>query len=102
MIERSRLPYEKLRPHAQTTKDLKISVVVRKRPIAPKEEATGEIDAISAANPVMRVHECKYKVDGITKIVENHDFTFDNTFGEVEATNHLYEATLKPTLQLPF
>jgi kinesin family protein 2/24 len=67
-----------------------------------KEEATGEIDAISAANPVIRVHECKYKVDGITKIVENHDFTFDNAFGELEATNNLYEATLKPTLQLPF
>jgi kinesin family protein 2/24 len=85
-----------------STANVKIAVCVRKRPIFQKEEQAGEIDAVSAANPVVRVHECKYKVDGITKIVENHDFTFDNAFGEVEATNHLYEATLKPTLQLPF
>ena len=80
---------------------MKISVCVRKRPIFPKEEQAGEIDAVSAANPVVRVHECKYKVDGITKIVENHDFTFDNVFGW-EATMALYESTLRPNMNLPF
>jgi len=30
------------------------------------------------------VHAPKYKVDGITKYVENYDFTFDNTFNENE------------------
>ena len=42
---------------------------VRKRPIFKKEEASGEIDSISAANPQMRIHEPKYRVDGITKYV---------------------------------
>jgi hypothetical protein len=51
---------------------------MRKRPIFPKESAGGEIDCISAANPCVRVHECKYKVDGITKYIENYDFKFDN------------------------
>jgi kinesin family protein 2/24 len=53
---------------------------VRKRPIFKKEEQNGEIDSISSANPQIRVHEPKFKVDGITKYVENHSFTFDNTF----------------------
>jgi kinesin family protein 2/24 len=60
---------------------MKIAVCVRKRPIFTKEEGQGEIDAVSAANPVIRVHECKLKVDGITKHIENHDFVFDNAFG---------------------
>lgn len=47
---------------------------VRKRPLFKKEEVAGEIDAISCANPMIRVHEPKLKVDGITKYVENHDF----------------------------
>jgi kinesin family protein 2/24 len=34
----------------------------------------GEIDALSCSNPMIRVHEPKLKVDGITKYVENHDF----------------------------
>lgn len=57
---------------------------VRKRPIFKKEEQGGEIDSISCANPQIKVHEPKYKVDGITKYVENHTFTFDNTFNEHE------------------
>lgn len=51
---------------------------MRKRPIFAKESAAGEIDCISAANPCVRVHECKFKVDGITKYIENNDFKFDN------------------------
>lgn len=42
----------------------------------------GEIDSVSVANPSVRVLSSKFKVDGITKFVENFDFTFDSTFGE--------------------
>lgn len=83
LIESSRLTEE--RPHMSTA-NLKISVCVRKRPIFQKEEASGEIDAVSALNPLVRVHECKYKVDGVTKTVENHDFNFDNVFGNHESS----------------
>lgn len=40
----------------------------------------GEIDCVSASNPNIIVHECKYKVDGITKLIDNSEFLFDNAF----------------------
>lgn len=49
---------------------------------------------MSAANPKIRVHECKLKVDGITKFVENHDFKFDNSFSELESNDDLYRAAI--------
>jgi len=49
---------------------------------------------VSAANPRIRVHECKHKVDGITKYVENHNFVFDNVFAEYEDNDSLYKATI--------
>lgn len=99
MIDKERLGQG--RPHLSAA-NVKIAVCVRKRPIFSKEEQAGEIDAVSAANPIIRVHECKYKVDGITKVVENHDFLFDNTFSNVEPTSSLYESTIKPNLPLVF
>ena len=62
----------------------------------------GIMDAISAANPVILVHEPKFKVDGITKFVENHSFTFDNTFNENENTDEIYYFVLKPTIEFIF
>ena len=59
-------------------------VSVRKRPIFKKELFNGEIDSVSCANPSVRILNPKFKVDGITKYIENYDFTFDNTFNENE------------------
>lgn len=75
---------------------------MRKRPIFTKEETNGEIDAVSAANPIIRVHECKYKVDGITKYIENHDFKFENSFSHEETTDNLYRAAIQPNIHFPF
>lgn len=66
---------------------MKIAICVRKRPIFAKEEQSGELDVVSATNPIIRVHDCRFKVDGITKYIENHDFLFDNTFGNTEQTS---------------
>jgi kinesin family member 2/24 len=79
---------------------MKIQVCVRRRPIFPKEETSGEIDCVSACNPRVRVHECKYRVDGVTKTVENYDFQFDNVFGSSkhETSLSVYEATIKPNM----
>jgi kinesin family member 2/24 len=49
---------------------------------------------VSVANPKIRVHECKYRVDGITKYVDNHDFIFDNAFSHAESNDDLYKATI--------
>ena len=44
------------------------------------------------------VHECKFKVDGITKYVEDHEFKFDNTFHETETSDDVYEYQMKHLL----
>lgn len=65
---------------------MKICVCVKKRPIFANElsggkyinftysNLLGEIDCVSVSNPYITVHECKYKVDGITKFIDNSEF----------------------------
>ena len=65
----------------------KIFVVVRKRPIFQKELNNGEIDCVSVVNPRIYIHECKVQIDGITKYLEDHEFYFDNTFGDNDETS---------------
>ena len=50
----------------------------------------------------MRVHECKLKVDGITKYIENSDFTFDNAFDEHKTSEDVYKYMVRPLLDLLF
>ena len=59
---------------------MKLCVCVRKRPIFKKELLNGENDCISVANPEIKIFNSKFKVDGITKYLEDNLFTFDNTF----------------------
>ena len=70
---------------------MQICVCVRKRPLFEKETLAGEIDVVTCNNPKIVVHEPKFKVDGITKFINNNDFNFDNTFGEYESSNDLYK-----------
>lgn len=44
----------------------------------------GEIDSVSTSNPKVVVHQPKFKVDGITKYVNDTNFEFDNAFNENE------------------
>ena len=78
----------------------KIFVCVRKRPISTKELQAGEIDCVSSLNPRLLIHECKIKIDGITKYIEDHEFYFDNVFNEKEATEDLYTFSIEPTINL--
>lgn len=75
---------------------------VRKWILFEKESKDGQIDCVSVANPVIRVCEPKYKVDGITKFIENNDFVFDYTFGEEDRTETIYDNAVKPTLDQIF
>ena len=68
---------------------MKISVCFKKRPVFHHELAEGEIDVVSVVNPKIIVHDCKFKVDGITKTIENTDYRFDNTFDEHESNEEL-------------
>ena len=78
----------------------KIFVIVRKRPLSKKEINNGEIDCISCLNPKVVVHECKIKIDGITKYLEDHEFYYDNAFNENESTEEIYGYTIEPMINL--
>ena len=62
----------------------------------------GDIDCISASNPIITVHECRYKVDGITKYIENSEFEFDNAFSHMESNEELYHYSMRQILDLVF
>eukprot|EP01017_Pseudomicrothorax_dubius_P021371 TRINITY_DN2304_c0_g1_i2.p1 TRINITY_DN2304_c0_g1~~TRINITY_DN2304_c0_g1_i2.p1 ORF type:complete len:770 (-),score=242.21 TRINITY_DN2304_c0_g1_i2:135-2444(-) len=98
MIEKARYREDIIAPHANPSK-LKICICVRKRPLFKKEATKGEIDAVSVANPEVKVHECKLRVDGITKYVENHEFTFDNAFSDKEPTTEVYKYSIRPLIE---
>lgn len=48
------------------------------------------------------MHENKFKVDGITKYIENSEFEFDNAFNDDESNEELYQYSIKPILDLVF
>lgn len=81
---------------------MKISVCFKKRPIFHHELADGEIDVISVRNPSIIVHDCRYKVDGVTKTIENTDFRFDNAFDANQTNEELYFYQVRPILDLIF
>lgn len=88
-------------PHTAIINE-KIFVIVRKRPIFSKEVSNGEIDCISALNPSLFIHEPKMKIDGITRYIEDHEFLFDNVFGDHEKTEQVYQFSIEPTIDLVF
>ncbi len=101
MIEKYRLGAGQMKPHL-SPESLKINICVRKRPLFKKESNAGELDCVSVANPKVLVHECKYRVDGITKYLDNSNFEFDNTFSENESSEDLYKYSIKPLIPLLF
>lgn len=101
MVEQEVVKVAKKKQH-HLADTMKISVCFKKRPVFPNELANGEIDVVSVHNPKITVHECKYKVDGITKTVDNSEFKFDNSFGEEQSNEELYFYQVRPILDLIF
>ncbi len=64
----------------------KICICVRKRPISSKEVKKSDHDSVTCVNPLVIVHDCKLKIDGISKYLDNTSFEFDNTFHEDDTT----------------
>ena len=85
--ERKKLKQGKMHVFAD---QMHISVCFKKRPVFHSELADGEIDVISVVNPKIIVHDCRYKVDGVTKTIVNEDFKFDNCFDDEEEAEELY------------
>ena len=93
------IEYQNPQPY-KSSKDCKIFVCVRKRPIFQKELMDGEIDCISAINPKVYVYECKIKIDGYNKYIDTNEFKFDNAFNENDSTMLLYNCTIQPSLDI--
>ena len=72
---------------------------VRKRPLFPDELKAGDIDSVTCLNPRVAVHETKFKVDGITKYMNNSYYDFDNSFSENTSSETVYQCTLDPAIR---
>lgn len=68
---------DKKQPHAAAG-ETKITICVRKRPVNAKEVKKRDYDAVTCLNPMAIVHDCKLKVDGITKYLDSNAFSFDH------------------------
>ena len=76
-------------PHNQSDKS-RICIAIRKRPINEKEIKKRDHDSVTCSNPQVVVHDCKFKVDGITKYLDSSAFEFDHTFHESDSTDDIY------------
>ena len=70
---------------------MRIWVSVRKRILFEKEAISGQIDCVDVQNPIIRVGEPKFKIDGITKYIDNNDYIFDNAFSDAESSEDIYQ-----------
>nr|CCA14162.1 kinesinlike protein putative [Albugo laibachii Nc14] len=73
--------------------ETKITICVRKRPVNAKETKKRDFDAVTCLNPTAIVHDCKLKVDGITKYLDSNAFRFDHVRNYIsyEALAHVAE-----------
>lgn len=64
---------------------------MRKRPINDKELKQKDHDSVTCLQPYVWVHSAKFRVDGITKYLDNNSFQFDHAFDEVSSTEDVYK-----------
>jgi kinesin family protein 2/24 len=62
----------------------------------------GVLDCISVSNPRIKVLIPKLKVDGITKIVEQQEFTFDNTYSESKNSEEIFDTQIRDSVESLF
>lgn len=77
---------------------LKICICVRKRPISSKEIARKDFDSVTCINPLVLVHDCKFRVDGISKYLDNTSFEVDHSFHENNTTEEVYHYAVQPLI----
>jgi len=97
------LPRSSLANKEPPTKESRIKVVVRKRPLNEKEIQSGEIDLIEIhpGGERLTIAEPKTRVD-LTKFVYNHEFTFDAVF-DCDASNvDIYSECCRPLIYKVF
>ena len=76
----------------------KIKVIIRKRPLNPKEIAKGETDIISIKNNSrVIVSEQKVGLD-LTKYIDKKEFIFDNAYDESSNNESIYIQNIRPMI----
>lgn len=78
---------------------IKICICVRKRPISNKEIARKDFDSVTCINPYVVVHDCKFRVDGISKYLDNTSFEVDHSFHENNTTEEVYQYAVQPLIE---
>ncbi len=96
MVEKAKACVVPMKEHRCTTETDKINICVWKRPVFQKEKESGQVDVVSCTNPAILVHACSYKVDGVSKFIDNSGYIVDHSFGESETTESLYENSIQP------
>ena len=76
-----------------------ICICVRKRPISRREVNNKDHDAVSCVHPSVVVHDCRLRVDGISKYLNNQQFAFDHAFSENEDTAEIYRCVGGPLVE---
>lgn len=76
--------------------DMRIRVVIRKRPLSSNEMSKSDVDVIQPVRRTMRVlvYQPRVRVD-LTREVDTQKFAFDNVFGEYAGNSRIYEETIK-------
>lgn len=78
--------------------DMRIRVVIRKRPMSKKEASANDVDVIQPLDCKgfgrLMVYQPKTRVD-LTKEVETLKFSFDNVFGENSHNDEIYHKSVR-------
>jgi hypothetical protein len=81
---------------SEDEEDMRIRVVVRKRPMSKREAAANEVDIIHPfdSNGRLFVYQPKTRVD-LTKEIDTSAFVFDNVFEEDATNSKIYDKCIK-------
>ncbi|ETW06697.1 hypothetical protein H310_02878 [Aphanomyces invadans] len=85
-----------------TKADMQITICVRKRPVNKREVKGRDYDCVTCWHPKVIIHDCKLKVDGITKYLDSNAFEFDHSFDEFTSNETVYKYTAQPLIQFIF
>ncbi|KAF0701107.1 Aste57867_8404 [Aphanomyces stellatus] len=82
--------------------DIQITICVRKRPVNKREVKGKDYDCVTCWHPKVFIHDCKLKVDGITKYLDSNAFEFDHSFDENTTNETVYMFTALPLIHFVF
>ncbi|ETV75586.1 hypothetical protein, variant 3 [Aphanomyces astaci] len=101
MIKQFRDQDHQEQPYA-TKANVQITICVRKRPVNKREVKGKDYDCVTCWHPKVIIHDCKLKVDGITKYLDSNAFEFDHSFDEFTSNETVYKYTAQPLIQFVF